>query len=692
MACVAPPSLSSPSPSPRISKVNSTTVDNQLLFVSLKTPKAPSQLKTLHGQIIKTGLIHDDVTLGQLLLCCSLSNSIDYARRVFDLIPQPTPFFYNAMIKGYSTTEQPREAIDLYLHMRSQSIPCDSYTFAAVLSSVSLCRCVSLGQEVHGLIIKMGYDAVVLLQTSIIDMYCSCGFASHGRSIFDRVPDKDAICWNTMVSGYVKCSKFSEAQALFDQMPIRNVSSWNTLIGMFCESGDILVARRLFDVMPYKDVISWNLMISGYAKIEDFKTVRLLFDEMPKRNVLSWNLVISCYVQTRKFIEALKLFRLMQVSNVKPNEITVVAMLSVCSHLCELDMGRWIHGYIKRTQMKLDVYINTALLDMYGKCGSIEEAQMVFNDANPKDAFMCSNMIEVLAIHGKAKGAFEVFGYMKDSRLEPNDVTFVALLRACTHVGLVNTGLNVLEMMSKEFGLVPKVEHWGCVIDLLGRSGYLEQAHELIKRMPIKPNPFLWSTLLGACRLHNNVTLAEEVAVKLIELEPENCANYVLLSNIYSKAGRWVEAAKVRKMMKDKGIMKKPGCSLVHLNNSVFEFFNGDRANPLYKEIIKKLEEMFETLKRKGYVPITSSALQDVNVDEREQVLMLHSEKLAVVFGLISSDVQTPIRVVKNLRICDDCHLFMKMVSKYYNRQLVIRDCNRYHHFRDGCCSCSDFW
>ncbi|XP_042500030.1 pentatricopeptide repeat-containing protein At3g62890-like [Macadamia integrifolia] len=692
MACLSPSILSLPPPQ-RLEDPNSSQKPiEEWLFCSLKSPKTLPQLKTLHAHIYKTGLTGNDLVSGQLLLCCSLSNSIHYARQIFDAIPRPKPFFYNAMIKGYSETGAHHEALRLYSIMRARSVPCDSFTFPVVLRSASSLARIDVGEELHGLITKTAFDSRVIVRTALIDMYCACGLSDCGRLVFDRTSDRDVICWNTMIAGYVKCGEFSRAKQLFDGMPEKNISSWNTLIDMYCKCGDIDTAHRLFDEMPGRDLISWNSILSGYSKVGQCEAARRLFDEMPQRNVVSWNVVITCYVHNRLFTEALELFRMMQLSDIKPNEVTVVAVLPACAHLGALDNGQWIHAYICRLQIKMDIYVNTALIDMYGKCGGLEDAQRVFDEANKKDTFLCSTMIEVMAMHGKAEEAFRVFTYMTSTGIKPSDVTFVGLLKACSHAGLVDFGRKYFEMMTAEFGLTPKMEHFGCMVDLLGRAGFLEEAHELVKSMPMEPHPVVWATLLSSCRIHGKVKLAEQVALRLIELVPQSGETYVLLSNIYSQAGRWNEAANLRKMMKEKGVIKKPGCSSIEVNNDVYEFFAGDRDHPHCKEIYEMLEQMASRLNTEGYVPQTSSALHDVNLDEKEQALLYHSEKLAVAFGLLSTQHRTPIRIVKNLRVCDDCHLFMKVVSKYYKRTIIARDCNRFHHFSDGSCSCSDFW
>ncbi|KAL5724418.1 hypothetical protein ACHQM5_007684 [Ranunculus cassubicifolius] len=690
MFCVSAPTISLQTPNTKTNPPQKSS--QEWLSSSLKSPKTLTQLKTIHAHIIKNDLTRNDLIFGQLLLCCSLSNAMNYARQIFDGIHSPKLFFYNAMIKGYSQNGAYYEALQLYSLMRFRAITCDSFTFPVVLRSASALKRIDVGKELHGLVMKMGCCSKVIVQTAFIDLYCSCGLSNYGRWVFDMIIDKDVICWNTMVSGYIKCGEYNSAQELFDEMPMQNISSWNTIVDMYCKRGELEKARSLFDEMPERDVISWNALISGYAKVGESKAMRRLFDEMPKKNVVSWNVMITCYVHNRQFLEALELFRLMQESEVKPNEVTVVAVLPACAHLGALDLGQWVHAYINRNRIKMDIYVNTALIDMYGKCGSVDDAKRVFNNAVVRDTFLCSTMIDVLGSHGKADEAFEVFNYMRGMGIKPNDVTFVGLLKACSHAGLVETGAKYFKMMNEEFRVVPKVEHFGCMVDLLGRAGHIEEAHELIKGMPMDPHPIVWGMLLSACRIHGNVKLAEEVALRLIELEPHSCGNYVLLSNIYSKAGKWDEAANLRRKMKEKGVTKKPGCSSIEVNNVVNEFFAGDRAHPQCQEIYRKLDQIVTRLKAEGYTPCISSVLHDAETDEKEQALLQHSEKLAVAFGLISTGSKTPIRIVKNLRVCEDCHLFMKMVSKYYDRQLIIRDCSRFHHFVSGSCSCSDYW
>ncbi|KAM0935958.1 putative tetratricopeptide-like helical domain superfamily, DYW domain-containing protein [Dioscorea sansibarensis] len=603
-----------------------------------------------------------------------------------------SPFPYNALLRTLYRSRAHHDVLYAYALLRSRSVTCDRFSLPLVLRSASALSHLPVGLDAHSLAIKTHLSSSLSVVTALVDFYCSCGLPFYARQLFNRGHPRDVILWNTMITGLVKCGQFHDAQDLFDQMPERNISSWNTMIDMHCKIGNIDSARILFDEMPERDVISWNTMISGYAKMNDCDAARELFDVMPIRDSVSWNAMITSYVHSRRFHEALSLFRMMQSASARADGMTAVAVLQACTHLGALDLGKWMHRYIRRYKIKMDMFVTTALINMYGKCGSIDDARKVFDLSTNKDVFLCATMIEVSAMYGKVEEVFEVFDSMRSAGIKPNDVTFVGLLKACAHVGLLETGMKYFDIMMREFGLTPKMEHYGCMVDLFGKAGRLDEAYELIRSMPMEPSPVVWSSLLSACNIHGNVSLAEKMARHLIELEPENCANYVLLANIYSKANKWDKAAKTRRLMKEKGVVKTPGCSLIEVSNGVHEFFAGDRDHPRGEEIYKMLNDMAVKLKRSGYEPCMFSALHDVDREGKEQALLHHSEKLALAFGLITTETGSAVRIVKNLRVCDDCHLFLKLASKCYSRNIILRDCHRFHHFSDGSCSCSDYW
>lgn len=444
--------------------------------------------------------------------------------------------------------------------------------------------------------------------------------------------------------------------------------------------------------MPERGLVSATAMITGYAKRGKVEEARVLFDEMEERDIVCWNVMIDGYGQHGRPNEALVLFRRMLARNMRPNDVTVVAVLSACRQLGALESGRWVHSYMESSGIRMNVHVGSALVDMYCKCGSLEDAQSVFDKIKDKDDVLWNSMIVGYAMHGFSHEALQLFNEMHRRRVHPTDITFIGVLSACAHAGLVSEGWDFFNSMKDEYRIEPKIEHYGCMVNLLGRAGRLEEAYELVKGMRIEPDSVIWGTLLGACRLHGKVNLGEEIVKFLVEHNLANSGTYILLSNIYAAIGDWDGVARVRTMMKDSGVQKEPGCSSIEVNNKVHEFLAGDVKHPKGKEIYMMLEEMNGRLKACGYNPQTDIVLHDIGGIEKERSLEVHSEKLAIAFGLISTQPGTTIKIFKNLRVCSDCHVVTKMISKIMGRKIVVRDRNRFHHFVDGSCSCGDYW
>lgn len=462
------------------------------------------------------------------------------------------------------------------------------------------------------------------------------------------------------------------------------------MIHGYAELGDMHSASRLFRQVPVRSPVSWTSMITGFSDAGNLVLARRLFDEMPERDLISWNAMISGYVQNRKPLMALDLFCRMMSENLKPNRVTVASVLSACSSAGALDAGKWIHAYINKNKFRLDPFLGSALIDMYSKCGAVKFASDVFESLREKNACTWNAMINGLAMNGQAEKALDVFSQMQlDRRVLPDEVTFVGVLLACSHGGFVEEGGKHFYSMTRKYGVRLAVEHYACMADLLGRCGFLREAEEIIRNMSTKPDVVVWRALLGGCRIHKDVELAERV---ILEMETHGSGDYVLLSNLYASVGRWEDVEKVRRIMKDRGIEKTPGCSSIEVNNTIHEFISGDRSHPRYKEIYAKLEELGTRMSQEGYISGTAEVLYDIDEEEKEQALGHHSEKLAISFGLISTAPGTALRIVKNLRFCNDCHNATKLISKICNREIVVRDRVRFHHFEDGICSCNDFW
>jgi len=382
----------------------------------------------------------------------------------------------------------------------------------------------------------------------------------------------------------------------------------------------------------------------------------------------------------------------MQLAGVEPNNVTMVSVLSACAVLGALETGKWVHSYIRRKRLPLAIILGTALVDFYAKCGCIDDAVEAFKSMPVKNSWTWTALIKGMATNGRGREALELFSSMRKASIEPTDVTFIGVLMACSHSCLVEEGRRHFDSMTQDYGIKPRVEHYGCIVDLLGRAGLVDEAYQFIRTMPIKPNTVIWRALLSSCVVHKNFEIGEEALKQIISLNPNHSGDYILLSNIYASVGQWKDAAMIRKEMKDKGIEKIPGCSLIELDGVVFEFFAEDSDHPQLREIYQKVEEMIDRIKMAGYIPNTADVRLEVDEHEKEVSVSHHSEKLAIAFGLMKLDPGATIRLSKNLRVCTDCHSATKLISKVYNREIVVRDWNRFHHFKDGTCSCNDYW
>ncbi|KAK9082045.1 hypothetical protein Syun_031444 [Stephania yunnanensis] len=481
---------------------------------------------------------------------------------------------------------------------------------------------------------------------------------------------------------YCKFGLIDDARRLFDGMSERNVFSWTSIMGLYCGLGDYEETIRLFYCMVDRGVRPDHFV---FPKV--FKACSV-FSELSVRDVVIWNSIISACAHNEQGVTALNLLREMVKSKVQPNMVTIVSILPACARLAALQQGKEIHQFIIRNG--LDAF--NLVIDLYGRCGLVKIARRIFDLMPQRDIVSWNTMIAGYGMHGFGMDAVNLFRRLQCTDLKPNHFTFTSLLSACSHAGLTDEGWKYFKMMKSEYDLDPAIEQYACLVDLLARAGQFEESMEFIKEMPFQPNAVIWGSILGACRIHLNPELAEQAASFLFELEPQNSGNYILLANIYSAVGRWEEAAKVRCLMKERGVSKPPGCSWIAVKRRIHSFIVGDASHPLIEEISCKVESLYSEIKEIGYVPETNFVLQDVEDDEKENSLCGHSEKLAIAFGLISTPSGTPLRIIKNLRVCGDCHSATKFISKVTNREIIMRDCFRFHHFVDGVCSCGDYW
>lgn len=649
---------------------------------------------------------------------------------------KPNVVSWTALIAGNEQNGCSSQALHVFKQMVKEGVKPNSITIASVVSACTSLSLLLHGKEIHCYCIKTeGLDSDVLVGNSLVDFYAKCRGSDVARRKFDGIKNKDLVSWNAMLAGYALHGCRDEAIKLLAEMQSRGLESdvvtWNGLITGFTQYGDGKAALEFFCRMHQAGAEPNTITISGaLAACAQVKDLRLgkeihshvirnciamstgvgsalitmysgcgrleiaccIFKELPERDVVVWNSVIAACSQNAQGAAALKLLREMQLSDVEPNAITIVSALPACARLAALRQGKEIHQYIVRHGFDSCHVTWNALIDMYGRCGAIQEARRVFDVMPSRDVVSWNVMIASYGMHGFGMDAVNLFRHMRFAGLKPNYCTFTNLLSACSHSGLIDEGWKYFEMMKSEYSLEPAVEQYACMVDLMARSGQFTETMEFIKAMPIEPNAAVWGSLLGACRIHCNPDLAEYAAGYLFELEPQNSGNYILLANIYSAAGRWEDAARTRHLMKERGVTKPPGCSWIEVKRRVHSFIVGDISHPLMDEIFEKMESLYSDIKEIGYVPDTNFVLQNVEEDEKEYSLCGHSEKLAVAFGLISTLPGTPLRIIKNLRVCGDCHSATKYISKVAGREIIMRDSYRFHHFVDGVCSCGDYW
>ncbi|KAL6311198.1 hypothetical protein AAG906_021357 [Vitis piasezkii] len=704
--------------------------------------------KLAHMHMIKTCFKPCLFLLNNLLYMYCKCGETDVAKKLFDRMPKRNVVSWNSLISGYIQMGFYHEVMNLFKEARMSDLRLDKFTFSNALSVCGRTLDLRLGRLIHALITVSGLSGPVLLTNSLIDMYCKCGRIDWARLVFESADELDSVSWNSLIAGYVRIGSNDEMLRLLVKMLRHGLNLNSYALGsalkacgsnFSCsiECGKMLhgCAVKLgldLDVvlMPDPNVVMYNAMIAGFLQMETMadefaNEAMYLFFEMqsrgmkpseftfssilkacstieafecgkqihaqickynlqsdefignalvelyslsgliedglkcfhstPKLDIVSWTSLIVGHVQNGQFEGGLTLFHELLFSGRKPDEFTISIMLSACANL--------------------------AAICMYAKCGDIDSANMTFKETKNPDVVSWSVMISSNAQHGCAKEAVDLFELMKGSGIAPNHITFLGVLVACSHGGLVEEGLRYFEIMKKDHGITPNVKHSACIVDLLGRAGRLAEAES-----------FIMDSGFEAIQVHKATDTGKRVAERVIELEPEAAASYVLLYNIYNDAGIQMPATEIRNLMKHRGVKKEPGLSWIEVGNVVHSFVAGDRSHPNSQVIYVRLEEMLEKIKKLDY--IDEKPVSDVSEPKHKDNSMVsyHSEKLAVTFGIISLPRSAPVRVMKNLRSCWHYHETMKLFSRLENREIILRDPIRFHRFRDGSCSCGDYW
>ncbi|KVI09041.1 pentatricopeptide repeat-containing protein At2g22410, mitochondrial-like [Cynara cardunculus var. scolymus] len=640
---------------PITTRNNFTSPAHQTLHHLLEKCQSMKKLKLIHAQIILHGLQQQTLTISKLISFCAVSETGDlqYAHLMFDHLPQPNRHTYNSLIRGYVNSETPTKALHLYHQMTCVGISPNEFTYPFVLKVCAVLSRLLDGVLVHVQIIKLGFESNVYVQNGLISVYCGCGAIRDSRKVFDDMVDKSLVSWNTMVGGYSKMGYCREAFLLFRKMTELGVEPddftfvsllsvcsqncqealgrllhsyivitrahidiyvQNAIVDMYAKCGHLHSAQTFFDRMNDKNVVSWTTMVSAYAKYGLVESARNLFYQMPVKNVVSWNSMISCYLQKGEYGEVLGLFNDIFHAGVTPDESTLTSVLSACCQLGDLEMGKNIHNYICSNYVIPSVTLFNSLIDMYAKCGLLETSLSIFSEMPEKNPVSWNVMIGALAFHGCGFEAVELFDRMQAAGIQPDKITFMGLLSACCHSGLTEIGKYYFDRMIGMYGVPHEIEHYACMIDLLGRVGLFGDAIKLIRGMPMKPDVVVWGALLGACRLHGKVEIGKQVLKHVLELEPYTSGVYVLVSNMFCEAGRWEDVKNIRRLMKDQGIKKSRGVSSVEVNGHVYEFMVDDQRNELSSNVYELLDQLLDHLKSFGH--FSSSSDTFLNTEE----------------------------------------------------------------------------
>ncbi|CAN6478967.1 unnamed protein product [Victoria cruziana] len=547
----------------------------------IQASKSIKELKQIHAHFVRREACRDVFVATKLLESVVVAGHLDYGHRMFDCIELPNSYTWTTMIRGFVEAKCWEKAVEFYYEMRSVGVLPNNFTFLFMLKTYSLMGSRHEGRIIHGKIFRNGLD---------------CDDRLH----------------NALVKLYAKCGDLKSAQQLFEEMPQRNLAAWNAMLNGYFACGDVKSAQKTFVEMPERNVVSWNIMLVGYSRSGLLDLARSLFQVMPKRDLLSWSTMISGHIHSGQAFEALELFHKMQLDGVCPDAVTMASVLSACAQIGALDTGKWVHAYVERKKLRNDVVLSTSLIDMYCKCGLIDLAFQVFDGMQHRNLYSWNAMICGLAMHGLGHDALDCFACMENSCIRPNQITFVGVLCACCHAGCVGEARRQFRRMTEDFHIDPTIEHYGCMVDILGRAGLIEEAKEVIEQMPMQPNIVVWGALLGACKIHGDMMVGAGVVRHIMELAPSEGGCYVLLSNIFAAGRRWDEAAKMREAMREMGVEKTPGCSCIEVNSVIHEFVVHNQSHPQWEQIIEVLDKLNVHLEKEGYRPDPSLLWYDI--------------------------------------------------------------------------------
>nr|XP_012571541.1 pentatricopeptide repeat-containing protein At4g33170 isoform X2 [Cicer arietinum] len=625
--------------------------------------------KQIHGAVLRFGW-DQFVSVGNSLINMYIKGgSVYYARRMFGQMKEVDLISWNTVISGCALSGLEEGSLRLFIGLLRSGLLPDQFTIASVLRACSsLEESYFLGRQVHTCALKAGVVLDSFVSTALIDVYSRSGQMEEAALLFNNQNGFDLASWNAMMHGHIVSDNYREALWLFrlmhengekaDQITLANAAkAAGCLVGL--QQGKqihAVVIKMRFDF----DLFVISGILDMYLKCGEVESAHKVFNEIPSPDDIAWTTMISGCVENGEEERALFTYYQMRLAGVQPDEYTFATLVKACSLLTALEQGKQIHANIMKLNCAFDPFVMTSLVDMYAKCGNIEDAYGLFRRMYTRSVALWNAMIVGLAQHGNAEEALNFFNEMK--------------------------------YRGKNYGIEPEIEHYSCLVDALSRAGRIQEAEKVVSSMPFEASANMYRTLLNACRVQGDKETGKRVAEKLFTLDPSDSAAYVLLSNIYAAANQWENAVSARSLMRRVNVKKDPGFSWVDLKNKVHLFVAGDRSHKETGLIYNKVEYVMKRIREEGYVPDTDFTLVDIEEEDKESALYYHSEKLAIAYGLMKTPPSTTLRVIKNLRVCGDCHNAIKYISKVFQREIVLRDANRFHHFKSGICSCGDYW
>ncbi|GAV73514.1 PPR domain-containing protein/PPR_2 domain-containing protein/DYW_deaminase domain-containing protein [Cephalotus follicularis] len=655
----------------------------------------------IHGLVVKVGLDLNVFLCNTLLSMYSDAGRSEDAELVFQTMPEKDLISWNSMLSCYAQDGRCLGALNLLFELFRTIKPINFVTFTSAVVACSNSKDLIHGKTVHALVIVYGLYNNLIVGNALVTMYAKLGRMVEANQVLETMPKQEEVTWNAFIGGYAENNEPNESIKAFKMMRKEGIrASYITisnLLGAFWTPNDLpkhgmpIHAHIIFTGFE-SDIHVQNSLIMMYAKCGDLNSSNYIFDGVANKTSITCNAIISANTYNGFDEKALKLLVMMRRARIDLDHVTLSECLVAAAKLAILEEGQQVHGLAVKLGYAADNIFINSVMDMYGKCGEMDDVLRILPEPSDRPRLSWNILISAFARHGSIKKAMETFHEMLRQGQRPDHVTFVSLLSACSHGGLVDEGLAYYASMAKEFGFPQAIEHCVCIADLLGRSGRLSEAESFIKEMPVPPNDFVWRSLLAACKIHGNLELARKAAEHLFKLDPSDDSAYVLYSNVCATTGRWDDLEDVRREMGFKKVKKEPACSWVNMKNKVASFGMGDRSHPQTTQIYAKFEELRKMVKEAGYIPDTSYALQDTDEEQKEHNLWNHSERLALAYGLINTSDGSTVKIFKNLRVCGDCHSVYKFVSAIMGRRIILRDPYRFHHFTGGNCSCSDYW